>query len=141
MFKNLSDEANARHNGFLGSTAYLEADAHGTSPHLLNIMYFRTQADVHAFAASPVHMDGVRWFAKATKEFPDLGIMHESYEAPAGRWETVYINHHPTMFAATSHPVEGKEGGGAGGMWQSPILTAKEGRLAKANGRLAAGAE
>ena len=36
--------------------------------------------------------------------------MHEMYDAPAGNWESVYVNYEKSGLAATSYPITDEEG-------------------------------
>lgn len=136
MMGELDSDEGARKFGFLGQSQYLEASQHTAMPQILTIQYFRSMAALQAYAASPKHAEAMRWFNSVTKKYPHLGIMHESYETDVGtgQWETIYLNHHPVLFSRTQHWVSDDKGEGH---WESPMVTAKEGRLASAAGRLA----
>lgn len=52
-------------------------------------------AGLHRFAHAPAHRAGWDWWNRTVKEHPYLSIMHEVYEAPAGAWESIYVNYKP----------------------------------------------
>ena len=58
------------------------------------ILYFRTHAGLDSFAHSPLHREAWDWWNKTFKQHPDVGIMHEVYEVPRGKWENIYVNYH-----------------------------------------------
>lgn len=59
--------------------------------------------------------------------------MHEVFEAPAGMWESVYLNTQPTMMGATKIlRRDGKEGEKE---WISPLVDASGGELRSSHGR------
>ena len=58
----------------------------------LTISYWKTVEHLHAFAHSPAHREGWDWWLKGRKEYPHLGIYHETFAAPAGHWENIYEN-------------------------------------------------
>jgi hypothetical protein len=55
-------------------------------------------AHLQAFANGPAHRKGWDLFVATTKKNPHIGIMHETYAAPKGHWETVYLNFTPFGF-------------------------------------------
>lgn len=61
----------------------------------LTLSYWRDLKSLHAFAQGPAHMEGVKWFNQATKQYPHIGIMHEVYAVPKGHWENIYTNYQP----------------------------------------------
>jgi Domain of unknown function (DUF4188) len=69
----------------------------GFSTGLLNggpavIQYWRSFEHVKRFAHDPgdLHLPAWRWFNRAVKGSGDVGIWHETYLVPAGRYEAVY---------------------------------------------------
>ncbi|OCK76366.1 hypothetical protein K432DRAFT_306517 [Lepidopterella palustris CBS 459.81] len=124
-------ESNASTNGFLGSTAYL-GTGRTTKSEIMTTFYFRSLADIETFAHGPVHREGWDWWNKTVKEHRHLGISHEVYEAPRGKWETVYMNYHKTGMGATVHHVEDGKGEGK---WVEPLVDAVKGPLSTHKGR------
>ena len=57
---------------------------------LITLSYWRTFEGLHTFAHAPVHREGWDWWNQITKSHPHMGIMHETYAVPKGRWENVY---------------------------------------------------
>lgn len=109
-------EARASEYGFLGSSNWLNNSDRGTASETLNVMYFRDVEGLHKFAFDPVHRAGWEWWNQFTKDGKNhLGISHEVFSAPAGGWETVWMNYHPSLMAGTSHRVEMRKDGGSKG--------------------------
>ena len=102
----------------------------------MNISYWRSKEAVHAFAHAAIHAEGWSWWNRTVKQHAHLGILHELYESEVGSWENVYKGFRPTGLGGTSVWVDGK---GEGGEWVSPLLSAREGRLASDLGRLGLG--
>ena len=68
-----------------------------SGPALINLSYWKSAAHLHAYASSPTHRRGLDWwFSTAKKRYPHLGIMHETFEAPKGKYENVYDGFEPT---------------------------------------------
>ena len=61
----------------------------------MTVYYFRSMAGLHKFAHAPAHRAGWNWWNRTVKEHPHISIMHEVYEAPAGAWESIYVNYKP----------------------------------------------
>ena len=129
MVKDL--ETNVATNGFLGSTSYL-GNSRTTKSELMTTFYFRSLADVEAFAHGPVHREGWNWWSATIKEHRHLAICHEVYEAPHGAWESVYVNYHATGMGATVHKVRDDEGQEK---WVRPLVHAERGPLSTHKGR------
>ena len=91
-------EANVSTNGYLGHTAYLNSGSHVTSSEIHTVYYFRTVADIHAFAVGPEHKVAWDWYNKTAKQCPWLGVSHELYWSGKGEWENVYVNWRPSGF-------------------------------------------
>ncbi|CAL3970683.1 unnamed protein product [Diplocarpon coronariae] len=123
-------------NGFLGQSAVTRRDANGATEQIF-ISYWRSLADIHAFAYSPTHLEAWRWWNSNIKDLDHVGIMHEVYEADAGMWESVYVNFQPTLLGNTTYLK--REGALVGGEvaeeWVSPLLDANRGKLRTSNGR------
>ncbi|CAL8579863.1 hypothetical protein XPA_005593 [Xanthoria parietina] len=87
-------EADPINSGLIGkSTSFtpLPTSTASSSPAVVTISYWKSIEHLHAFASGPAHRKGWDWWAStARKQFPHLGIMHETYEAPKGKWENVY---------------------------------------------------
>lgn len=94
-------EANREKYGFLGNTPGLSTEVTGSRPDeqgstVLVLSYWKTLEGLHEFAHSETHMKGQLWWEKgASEDFPHIGIMHETYEVPAGNWENVFHNFRP----------------------------------------------
>ncbi|GIH09182.1 transcriptional regulator [Rhizocola hellebori] len=74
--------------GFLGATFAITA----TGP--LLVQYWRSAEQLEAFArdASMPHNPAWKSFNRAIGGNGDVGIWHETYQVPAGKYETVYGN-------------------------------------------------
>ncbi|KAL4923546.1 monooxygenase fmaE [Aspergillus undulatus] len=130
-------EANREEYGFLTSTSYISNtdSTHNAAQATMTVYYFRTMAGVHKFAHGPMHRAGWDWWNRTAAEHPDISIMHEVYEAPAGQWETVYINYKPTGLASAVFPVSG-EGEKGEKKWVGSIVGAEGANMKSARMRL-----
>ncbi|KAH8598517.1 hypothetical protein B0O99DRAFT_683919 [Bisporella sp. PMI_857] len=128
-------EASAASYGFLGGSVWLNATSRSTRSEILTTFYFRSAFDVHAFAHSKVHRDGWDWWNREIKKggLSYLSITHETYDVPAGKWESIYGNSHPTSLSATTFPFQDKEGKT---IWRSPIVDASRGKYRSHKGRM-----
>jgi hypothetical protein len=71
-------------------------------------VYFRTYKDVHTWAHSPMHLKAWKWFNNVSRQHPHLSIMHETYVAPRGHAENIYVNFHRTglgVFSLLSYDI------------------------------------
>lgn len=140
MFNEL-DVLPQEETGFLGQSTLYQHNPSGTVDSYL-ISYWRSIESIHNYAVSPAHTDAVNWWNRESKNngLKHIGIMHEIFEAPAGMWETVYLNFEPTMMGATSYLKKADEKGVVGGtvadMWVSPVVDASRGKLRSSRGRL-----
>ncbi|KAL1311291.1 hypothetical protein AAFC00_001475 [Neodothiora populina] len=91
-------------HGFLGASSFL-GQQRSTKNTIMSIMYFKSAADVHAFAESPVHRDAVTWWNRIVGAHPHLTIFHELYQVPKGNWESIYMQSAPIGVADTMHHV------------------------------------
>ena len=62
---------------------------------VVTLSYWKSIEHLHAFAQGPSHKLGWDFWSKTNKQWPHIGIMHETYAVPAGSWENIYQNHHP----------------------------------------------
>ncbi len=69
-------------------------DSEGTTMTWLS--YWKNVEGLHAFATSAAHRHGENKYNK--KKYPYMGVMHETYYASNGNWETVYDNMPPWGF-------------------------------------------
>jgi len=135
------DKLPQEESGFLGQSTLWQPNPSGTVDTFL-ISYWRSIESIHNFAVGPSHMDAVNWWNKESKNggLDHIGIMHEIFEAPAGMWESVYLNFEPTMLGATSYVRKAGEkelvGGTVAEEWVSPIVDASRGKLRSSRGRL-----
>ena len=58
------------------------------------VQYWRSFEHLERFARDPanLHLPAWRWFNRAVKASGDVGIWHETYLVPAGRYEAIYGN-------------------------------------------------
>jgi len=138
MIIELDDQA--LNNGFLGQSQWHSTDAKGASEVML-LSYWRSIDDIHNYAAGPLHTQTtMHWNAMVHKDadgMKHIGISHEVFEAPRGRWEALSIHFQPTRLGATSYLRRGDKlvGGNLEDQWVSPVVEAK-GRLRNSKGRL-----
>jgi hypothetical protein len=58
------------------------------------VQYWRSFEHLERFARDPanLHLPAWRWFNRAVKASGDVGIWHETYLVPVGRYEAIYGN-------------------------------------------------
>ncbi|OJJ56089.1 hypothetical protein ASPSYDRAFT_207819 [Aspergillus sydowii CBS 593.65] len=138
MVKDL--EQNREEYGYLTSSSYISNndEAHNAARGQLTVYYFRSMAGLHRFAHAPAHRAGWDWWNRTVKDHPHISIMHEVYEAPAGAWESIYINYKPIGLATAMFPVK-SVGGGDGEkpkQWMGSIVDASRANMKSAKNRL-----
>lgn len=79
----------------LGKSDTMTMPTPGGGNALITMSYWKSIEHLHAFAQGPSHKLGWDFWSKTNKQWPHIGIMHETYAVPAGSWENVYQNHHP----------------------------------------------
>ena len=121
--------------GFLGSTSWLNMGDRKTSSEIMEVMYFRTTEGLHKFAHSEIHRKAWDWWNKTVKEHPHLSIWHETYQVPAGNWESIYVNSHVSGINSTAHKFTDEKTGQEA--WARPIVDASKGVLKTGAGRMA----
>lgn len=127
-------------DGFLGQTAYKSTDVRGALE-IMGLSYWRSIEDIHNYANGPTHMDTIKWWNDMSKKDPEnmkhIGISHEIYEAPKGKWEAISINFQPTRLGATTYLKKGDKliGGVVDDSWITPVVDAR-GKLWTSKGRL-----
>lgn len=89
-------------------------------PNLMVLQYWRSFADLHAYAQAPDREHRPAWtaFNRAIGSNGDVGIWHETFLVPAGQYESVYNNMPPF------------------GLGLAGTLVAAKGRRKSAKGRL-----
>ncbi|QKX61124.1 uncharacterized protein TRUGW13939_08271 [Talaromyces rugulosus] len=103
---------NRQTNGFLGKTSTLIATDEDCGNTMCWLSYWKDLDSLQVFANGPVHAKGMVWLNKiGLKQYPSIGIMHETYNIPKGHWETISLNTRPFGMAATQHFVQDKESG------------------------------
>ncbi|KAK8859418.1 hypothetical protein PGQ11_010152 [Apiospora arundinis] len=130
MRATLEDSDDGVGHGFLGQTMYLAANERETGNQLMMLSYFRSADDVHAFAHGPIHRKAWEWWTDITQKHPHLSIRHELYMVPAGHWENIAINSHPTGLSGMNVSVRCEDG------WTRPIFDASKLNLRTTMGRL-----
>jgi hypothetical protein len=138
MVKDLDDHSEKY--DFLGANSYL-ANERPTANEIMILAYFRSYEGLHAWSheAGGVHREAWSYWNTQvmgkgrTEEGRMFSIMHEVYQVPARKWESVYINYHPTGMGATTFKVDvdGQE------RWASPLTDARNGLLRSSQGRMA----
>jgi len=123
--------ARAEEYDFLGSSSWLGAER-ASGNDIMNVMYFSSPEGLHKFAHDDLHLKTWSKYAKMYAEAPHFSIWHEVFTAPAGKWETIYANSHPTLFGAASAPVKTEKGT----VWQSTVVDASRGVLKSSRGRM-----
>ena len=67
----------------------------GRGNYLVQLSYWKSLDHLRDFSARSVHADSRRWWERTRKQWPHLGIFHETYVVPPGHYETIYENLHP----------------------------------------------
>ncbi|EON60919.1 hypothetical protein W97_00129 [Coniosporium apollinis CBS 100218] len=131
-------EAHADEYGLLGLSSWISNGERATGNEIMTVMYFKDVEGLHKFAHGPSHRKGWEWWNKNLRKLPHLSIWHEVFAAPAGHWEGIYANSHPTGLGATATRVElpASEKGSAETAWFSPIVDARKGVLKTSAGRM-----
>jgi hypothetical protein len=90
---------------------------------------------IHKFAHDELHREAWVWFNKmsSTTDFTHISIWHEIFAAPAGSWEAVYANSHPTLLGGARVPLKTE----SGTEWHSTLVHASSGPLRSSRGRMA----
>ncbi|KUJ13870.1 uncharacterized protein LY89DRAFT_784721 [Mollisia scopiformis] len=91
VFKNMwrEVEKNREKWGYLGRTATLADTSDNEGTTTVWISYWKDVKSLHEFAAGVAHHTQDGWLAE---KYPCVGIMHETYHAPKGSYETIYGN-------------------------------------------------
>ena len=130
----------ARDNGFLGQTQYQGRDVRG-APEILLVSYWRSIEGIHSYSNGTLHKQAMVWWEKMVKQdnegMKHIGISHEIFEAPRGRWEAIAIHAQPTRMGATSFLKKGDKqmGGVLEDQWISPVVSGT-GKWRTSRGRL-----
>ncbi|KAK3693184.1 hypothetical protein B0T22DRAFT_504701 [Podospora appendiculata] len=96
--------------GLLGSSRW-QGTARASHNTMLFVMYFKTLAGLHKFAHDVEHRQG--WeFLERIRARGDRHItaFHETFEVPAGGWETIYLDAEPVLLGDTDVKVLGLDG-------------------------------
>jgi hypothetical protein len=103
----------AKEYGCLSGTSYRSDDAasHNT---IMTVYYFRDLDGLNRFAHDPIHREAWDWYNKVfVKEwgYSHIGIFHEAFCAPAGAYETIYVNMPPLLMASGSASIRNEATG------------------------------
>jgi hypothetical protein len=131
--RRLQEEVDVRADeyGLVASSAWLAAER-PSGNEFLNVMYFRSVEGLHRFAHDDLHRDAWAWWNRTFDRHPHISIWHEVFAAPAGAWEAIYVNSHPTLLAGGQVPVKT----GAGTVWSRLVVDASRGPLSSSRGRM-----
>ncbi|KAL2133212.1 hypothetical protein VTI74DRAFT_2721 [Chaetomium olivicolor] len=103
----------AKEYGCLGGTTLHGGEAESKNM-ILTIYYFRDFEGLNKFAHDPLHRKAWDWYNKdfvKKSRYSHIGIFHEAFCAPAGAWETIYVNMPPVLFGAGSAAVKNEAAG------------------------------
>ncbi|KAK4150423.1 hypothetical protein C8A00DRAFT_18033, partial [Chaetomidium leptoderma] len=103
----------AEEYGCLGGANFRGGDAASNNT-ILTIYYFRDLDGLNRFAHDPIHRQAWDWYDKEfVKErgYSHIGISHEAFCAPAGAYETIYVNMQPIMMGACNADVKNEATG------------------------------
>ncbi|TQB77081.1 hypothetical protein MPDQ_005567 [Monascus purpureus] len=135
-------ETNREEYTFLTSSSWISnSDSiRNVARETMTVFYFQSLEGLHRFSHGPSHRAGWDWWNQTVKEHPNLSIMHEVYEAPAGSWENVYMNYWPTSFAKAQFPINRgdveKETDGQQKKWIGNIVDASRMNMKSSMNRL-----
>lgn len=80
----------------LGRTPALLSSHDEASNTMLWLSYWKSLEQLRTFTAGDTHRKAWNWYyGKIGKNHPHIGLMHETFVAPAGSWETIYYNFKP----------------------------------------------
>lgn len=104
-FGSMADDLESRRSeyGMLGSSSWIANKERSSNNDILFIYYFRTVDGVNKFAHDASHLNGLKWYTRFSKHHKHLALRHELYHIPAGHWENIFLNSHPTLIGATSY--------------------------------------
>ncbi|KAK3291085.1 uncharacterized protein B0H64DRAFT_478411 [Chaetomium fimeti] len=102
----------AKEFGCLGGTSY-RGDETASNNTVMTVYYFRDLDGLNSFAHDRVHREAWDWYKKEClkKGYSHIGIFHEAFCAPAGAYETIYVNMQPTLLGAGSADVKNEATG------------------------------
>ncbi|GLI79291.1 hypothetical protein PoHVEF18_007621 [Penicillium ochrochloron] len=126
-------QADPEKSGLLGVSRWIKQDD-AAGNETVTIFYLRDYESLHRFAYGDLHMNGVRYWHKISRESPHISIYHETYVVPRGHWEAIYINSKPTGLGDTWFQFKDKEDETRG--FVRPIVDARTGILKSKTGRL-----
>lgn len=103
----------AKEYGCLSGTAYRGDDAVSNNT-IMTVYYFRDLDGLNRFAHDPVHRKAWDWYNKVFVKkwgYSHVGIFHEAFCAPAGAYETIYLNMPPTLMGTGSADIKNEATG------------------------------
>jgi hypothetical protein len=119
-------EDNKTTSGYLGTSGPMLTMDGTTSNALVTITYWRSLEELAAFSKQGVHAKTMRWFNENRARYPHIGklllyekrrrrligtgIMHETYNCPAGQHENIYNNFRPFGQVNTTWEVDNEMG-------------------------------
>ena len=78
---------------------------------IVTISYWRSRRALYDFAQTKTHLDGWRWFDRASKKHGHLSFFHETYVVPASGQESIAVNMPPQgLLAAIGSVPVGRRG-------------------------------
>ncbi|KAK3940403.1 hypothetical protein QBC46DRAFT_261010 [Diplogelasinospora grovesii] len=98
-FQSMTDALDKRGDefGLLGASGFRGMNRESNNM-LLMVMYFRNVEGLRKFAHDKEHRAGWKWFSDfQAKGNHHIGLFHETFEVPAGNWETIYLDSPPTL--------------------------------------------
>ena len=98
----------AKEYGCLGGTTY-RGDETASNNTILTIYYFRDLDGLNRFASDDIHRQAWNWYNNEFVKklgYSHVGIFHEAFCAPAGAYESIYVNMQPTLMGSGSTVVK-----------------------------------
>ncbi|KAK3342572.1 hypothetical protein B0H65DRAFT_223662 [Neurospora tetraspora] len=103
----------------------------------LVIMYFRNVEGLHKFAHDKEHRDGWDFLHDFRKKgYNHITALHETFEVPAGAWESIYLDSPPILMGDTTIKVTEKDGSST---WYKSLVDASVRPLTGMMNRMARG--
>ncbi|CCC09812.1 hypothetical protein SMACR_03368 [Sordaria macrospora] len=103
----------------------------------LVVMYFKSVEGLHKFAHDKEHRDGWDFLhAFRKKGYNHITALHETFEVPAGAWESIYLDSPPILMGDTSIKVTEKDGSST---WYKSLVDASVRPLTGMMNRMARG--
>ncbi|KAK3492756.1 uncharacterized protein B0T23DRAFT_148888 [Neurospora hispaniola] len=137
-FMNMSKAINEKKEeyGLLGMSSWKQTKR-ATHNAAMTVFYFRDIEGLHKFAHDKEHRDGWDFLhAFRKKGYNHITALHETFEVPAGAWESIYLDSPPILMGDTTIRVTEKDGSAT---WYHSLVDASVRPLTGMMNRMARG--